>query len=674
AKKAVRASPAEIPQPKGITQEIDPSLVEKYGISDVEILEKPIPTIPSRREIFVDKVARAVIGREGDEFFIGNIRLLEGITKRQGGGTKALLGGLKAIEQAGGTRATLGVAGEPMTGAMKHLLNKARKDGLIEVFEVEGKRFVKLTETGRRVKFPNPAKAIPADGIGDISKRFEDSVAFHNRGKQKIPDTIAKANQIYPEGKMSLETMKDIYPGHSMNEVEMVALIETVAEAGGKTGTLARQFLAGEATWQQFTEQLSTFAQIDPARLGIETTAGRTLRILGDPIVAKREYLRRLHEALGGMGTKLTQRQVADLFSNLPTVEQAVQAARDLAKPGWWTMFIEVRTNGLLSGPRTFAANAISNTAALTENIFERYAAEQLGSGAIVPGEAWAMVYGVTKSFNQALRLASMSFRGEVPDQLFEMVGDAAKLQTRFVREKIFAKVVRDKLGDFGSWLDYMETYINVPGRALMAADDFFKVIGYQAELHALARREAYAGAKAIGAANIDTISRLEKQILLDPSPLLKEQSREFAEYVTFTNSLEGKTAESVKAFASTPVGQFVVPFTRTPMNIAKFTLQRTPFARALPSVRKDLLAGGVRAELAKARMYTGSMMMASVGMLAYAGQVTGGGPTDPGLRRTLMLTGWQPYSIKIPGGWIEYNRLEPLGSIFGMAADFVEI
>ncbi|KKK64561.1 hypothetical protein LCGC14_2982950, partial [marine sediment metagenome] len=118
----------------------------------------------------------------------------------------------------------------------------------------------------------------------------------------------------------------------------------------------------------------------------------------------------------------------------------------------------------------------------------------------------------------------------------------------------------------------------------------------------------------------------------------------------------------------------FVVPFTRTPLNIAKFTLQRTPFAPVLPSVRKELMAGGVRAELAKARLVTGSMMMASIGMLAYGGIVTGGGPTDPGLRRTLMLTGWQPYSVKVPGGWMEYARLEPLGSIFGMAADFVEI
>ena len=51
----------------------------------------------------------------------------------------------------------------------------------------------------------------------------------------------------------------------------------------------------------------------------------------------------------------------------------------------------------------------------------------------------------------------------------------------------------------------------------------------------------------------------------------------------------------------------FVLPFVRTPVNIARYAFERTPFAPLVGQWRADIAAGGARADLALARMSTGT-------------------------------------------------------------------
>lgn len=525
-------------------------------------------------------------------------------------------------------------------------------------------------QEARRVR----VAAVPeADDVTDLARRFQSAVETQRRGTRPIQQAIDEAQAAFPGGKMGADDLRALYPGATLNDTETVALIETVTESAGKLQTMGRAFLSGETTWERFMDQLSTFAHIEPLRLGVEAEGGRTLRVLGDPIIGKRKFIEQATRALQKAEGGLTREQIAKQFAEMKSLHELIAVAKNMTKPGWWDLFTEVRVNGLLSGPRTFAANALSNTAALGETIFERFAAERFGTGVVAPGEAQAMLSGVVQSWGDAMRLASKSFRGELP----EMVAEGVKIETRFAREKVFARVIREKLGDFGAWLDVVETLINAPGRALMAADDFFKAIGYAAESRALARREAWHTARAEGLEGVvlgARMAEIERTLLATPPVHLKEAAQSFAQYVTFTQMTTGATAEAIAKFASTPVGQFIVPFSRTPQNIFKFALERTPAAPLLPRVREALRAGGVERELALARIYTGSMLMGFTSLLAYNGVITGGGPTDPDLKRTLRLTGWQPYSVKIGPAYVSYNRLEPLGSILGMAADFVEI
>jgi hypothetical protein len=76
-------------------------------------------------------------------------------------------------------------------------------------------------------------------------------------------------------------------------------------------------------------------------------------------------------------------------------------------------------------------------------------------------------------------------------------------------------------------------------------------------------------------------------------------------------------------------------------------------------------------------RELTGTLMGTAVwgGLvgMANAGVITGGGPTNYAERQNLIARGWRPYSIKIADAYIPLQRIEPLGTVLGMAGDAVE-
>ena len=55
-------------------------------------------------------------------------------------------------------------------------------------------------------------------------------------------------------------------------------------------------------------------------------------------------------------------------------------------------------------------------------------------------------------------------------------------------------------------------------------------------------------------------------------------------------------------------------------------------------------------------------------------GNVSGAGNPDAGKRRVQQAAGWQPYSVKVGDTWYNYQRLQPLGTLMGLAADAAEV
>jgi hypothetical protein len=346
-------------------------------------------------------------------------------------------------------------------------------------------------------------------------------------------------------------------------------------------------------------------------------------------------------------------------------------------------MFVEGWINGLLSGPQTHAVNSLSNSLVAFWQIPERAMASvvsrvpKIGSGKVQSGEALQQVYGAVEGFKDGLKAFGKTIRtGEGWDSLEKIeTGGHMAITAENVRNTLWGKHFSKALGPddlVGNAVDLFGSAVRLPGKTLMAEDAFFKSIGYRMELRARAYRtvteEGLSG---------EAAGKRMYQILDNPerfAPDIHAASIDAARYQTFTNQL-GKGGRSIQQFISAhPATRLIVPFVRTPLNIMKFGFERTPLAPLSKNIRAQIAAGGSSRDLAIARMSLGSMVMASTAVAAAQGNITGGGPSNPDMRRMMRALGWKPYAIKIDGAYYSYNRLEPLGILMGLSADFSEI
>ena len=142
------------------------------------------------------------------------------------------------------------------------------------------------------------------------------------------------------------------------------------------------------------------------------------------------------------------------------------------------------------------------------------------------------------------------------------------------------------------------------------------------------------------------------------------------------------------------PVMRLVMPFVRTPVRMVKFAGQRTDVISAptaffkkvtgadlsnienarLRNLRDFLSDDPEKYAKAVGRNAAGLGIVATVGSLAQAGLITGGGPEDPERRQVLLDAGWLPYSIRTPNGYVQFLRSDPFAIMAGLAADMVEV
>lgn len=338
-------------------------------------------------------------------------------------------------------------------------------------------------------------------------------------------------------------------------------------------------------------------------------------------------------------------------------------------------MWLEAWINGLLSGPPTHVVNFLGNVYTMMAGVPERYLAEKMHFGespGAAHGEAAAMLQGLMGGIGDALRIARAAFEtGEPQRGLAKFTETSQKAITGKRLNEYYRRltgVESDVVTRFG---DGLGEFVRLPGRFLMTSDEFFKSLNYRMELHARAWRQA------VNVEGLEGRKAAERmaEIVQNPPENIKVLAEDYAAYATFTNEL-GPMGQSLMQFANShPLARVVLPFIRTPANIFKYDVERIPgVALALGQVRADMAAGGIRRDMVMAKMAMGSMIMGYAAYLAKAGYITGGGPQDKELRKTLQLTGWQPYSVKIGDTYYGINRFDPAGALFGMAADFVEI
>lgn len=178
------------------------------------------------------------------------------------------------------------------------------------------------------------------------------------------------------------------------------------------------------------------------------------------------------------------------------------------------------------------------------------------------------------------------------------------------------------------------------------------------------------------------------------------EETRELANlsYAWDKTRTMDRAYSRIESALQAPVIKTFIPFAPTLTRVFDQAASRVPGMQIIsPQFYKDVSRGGVYADRAAARVISGGIiptMMVSTSVME--GKVTGGGPIEPNLKKSLEATGWQEYSFVWDKGtisdenlakvktflnvtestdkvYISYKRLDQVGQIFASSADFGE-
>jgi hypothetical protein len=202
---------------------------------------------------------------------------------------------------------------------------------------------------------------------------------------------------------------------------------------------------------------------------------------------------------------------------------------------------------------------------------------------------------------------------------------------------------------------------VRFPSTLLSRQTNLMYVLNYMGELNARAARQALSE-------NLSgpELAARQEYLVQHPSVTMTQAANDVALRGTFQSQLGkfGKQLQNAVRSEPTGIAQYLFPFFKTPINLAKTTAEYSPYG-----LFKGLAKGDVDAQ---ARGLVGSSLAAGIAYLALSGHISGGGPVDFQKRQTLEATGWQPYSVKIGDKYFSYRRLEPVGLAFALVADAV--
>ena len=532
--------------------------------------------------------------------------------------------------------------------------------------------YVNIGAKGDQSVFINMARIETADDVKDILQKsanlFKEEVGEAQRGVQSFEETAKLADDLG----LSVEELLSRPRGPNNARTPFTAEEDTAATeiytaSGEKLMELAQKAAsptAGPMDLFNFRKAMSVHHAIQAEVIGARTETARALSSWRIGAGSSAEQLRMIEQSLENVGAdsaKLAQ-QLINLRASGATPGAVNKFVRQSMFGNGVQALREVYVNGLLSGPSTHIVNSLGSFGTLMLSAAERRVGSAISrnvteSGAIADKEAGAMLWGALAAQMDAWRLAWKTLKtGETTDMLGKV--DAP-------RPSAIGSTRNDA---FGVSINAIGSVIRVPSLLMASADQYWKAVNYRANLHALALRQATS--EGLSGSNL---TKRMNDIINNPPDSLKIESADAALYNTFNNKMGAfgqaimKVREGGGALNPT---WLVATFIRTPVNIARYSFERTPLAPLVGQWREDFLAGGARRDMALAKVATGTMVMGVAQNLVDAGNITGSVPKDSAEAALWKRQGKQQYSIKIGDTWYSYNRADPFGMTMGFAAD----
>ena len=550
------------------------------------------------------------------------------------------------------------------------------------------------------------------NGPDELKQHIDQVAQASGAGQIEKMDFGQLTSKIEKMGYSESFVRKIINPNAKLNANpgEVYKMMLALTDAGKRSHDLAKRIEAGDVsdeTLVEFRQAVALEGAIARGAKRKQADVARSLAIFNQAREADVDRGFRLDEVLEASGGRGDAQALAKAYLSAGGPEKAHKLAeRTLGgrvKDIWITTWI----NGILSSPVTHIKNMTANAAYAGLNLAEKQTAALIGKTRnilfnspdyIRQQEIFVDMYSMGQGMREGLALGKKAWTEN------KQITGRSKLETRTVSDP-FAIEVADDASDFqkamAKGMGYYGKFVTMPGRALMAEDEFFKAFNYRRHLNSLGYRE-YVKARNEFLDMGDDVAVAEQKaqqrmadLLADPPDDLHRQAIDFSEEMTFTGKLEGNLA-SMEKIAQHPLMKIYVPFIRTPTNIAIELNKRLPTAVLSKKVREDWAAGGIRRDMVMARMTLGAGMMYGVSSLALEGGITGAGPFSPDQKKALQATGWQPYSIVFDAGdvsedtlaefrkyttvtsgnnkvFVSYAGLEPIGALMGMGATLGE-
>ena len=591
---------------------------------------------------------------------------------------RAMPGELPDVAKAGRFK-LIPEADQPLTETVERAVTRRQTFGI-----TQGKPGGTPDEPFNLSRYQTEDAAAIVGGVADALNIKTKAVTFDEIKAKAAESGIGEAflsRLLGPDGKMMA------------NAVETYKALEVLESSANELDRLFKLVNSGNATDVDklvLRQQISFHGLIQRGVKGIQTETARSLAVFRIPRDGNAAIVRQVIDEYGGDAA------LSDLAKSYLTLESRAaqnslveKSMMSGLKEVWFTTYI----NGLLSSGVSHAKNVVSNTTfglyQIPERLMAAFYSNVLPPGvrsfrALVPGseaekigydEALTMIQSLRNGMVEGFDLATTAFKKNQPSDLMSKIEAQRGTVLPPISSAAFG-IEQDKW--LGKAIDYYGTAVTLPGRALMAEDEFFKGVLYRMELNTLITRRSktvYRESLDSGMPEADALARAEAEtisLFQNPPRDLDEAAVLFAQKGTFTADLPPALKNLQETF-NHPALKIVVPFFKTPANIGLQVIERTPFAPLSSQWREEIAKGGVYRDMALAKVTLGSAVLATFAALAGEGSMTGRGPARKADRDALIRDGWQPYSLKIGGKYYSYNGMEPISALMAVAADYAE-
>lgn len=443
--------------------------------------------------------------------------------------------------------------------------------------------------------------------------------------------------------------------GQGLNAGEITALQQVITQS---THGLMELALNPEATSDNLAQAIDSFSNLLEAR----DTAGHTIGAALGSLKRDLEYV--LSKGIAEAQRTLRPDELERLkMINRGDPIQVKRFLESLKAPTFSKYLYDVFYNSILSGPPTHLKNIASNTLWFTFQFPHR---------ALV-GIADVAQYGYTGQSREVFVEEILPMLASIPKS-FKMGAQYAKQIITTGKSDYSPLTKMDAEVHLSAFehspspaLRALAPYINMPTRALRAMDVWSNVIAFEAQISALAYREAKMNPSMLKGKTIDQyIAEVKKA----PSRSIMKEAERFARYATFTDHAGQITQQITKARDAIPGGRLVIPFVRTISNILTRGLEMTPgIGIGLEAMNRS--KGWSRQTLPEvaAKQFEGAILALILMSMADDDRLIGAVPSNPAERDAFYRQGKMPWSIKIGEKYYSYSGVEPFNTLFSMVA-----